>query len=129
MSKKYRSSFTLIELMVVILIIAMLASIIVVGVGYARKKGRDTEKVADSNKAAAALNNYYLDRQSYPASLTDLTTLPAYLEKNVTGLNYQYSAPNYWLYFDPEVIDATCLDCNGYGDIYLIKNGKVSSDW
>lgn len=70
MTKK--SSFTLIELLVVIFIIALLASVIVVSVNYVRKKGRDAERIADLTKVAAALQNYYLDHQSYPVSLLEL---------------------------------------------------------
>ncbi len=58
--------FTLIELLVVISIIGVLASLVVVALGAARAKGRDSKRVADIRQLTTALNLYYSNNDSYP---------------------------------------------------------------
>lgn len=143
-----KKGFTLIEILVVIFIIGLLVTIVVAGVNYARQKARDGQRVSDLTTVAGALDKYYLDNSDssgYPIG-TDFDTLvstllgasPSYLEKtinNPTGtyqLKYDSDGTLYRLYFTPETIDATCFEdsgCTGHGNIYLIKNGKVSSQW
>jgi len=64
MSKKF--GFTLIELMVVVFIVALLASLVVVNVNQARKKARDAKRIADLNTVATALQAFYADHHYYP---------------------------------------------------------------
>lgn len=58
--------FTLIEIMVVALIIALLASVVIVNVNRARMKGRDAKRISDLNTVASALAVYYADNHEYP---------------------------------------------------------------
>lgn len=67
MLKKSRG-FTLIELLVVISIIGILASIVVVGVNDARKKGRDARRVGDIRQIKSAMELYYNANKKYPVS-------------------------------------------------------------
>ena len=59
--------FTLIEVLIVVAIIGLLASIVLVGYGSFRSRGRDTRRVADLNEAQKGLELYYLKFQYYPA--------------------------------------------------------------
>jgi len=61
-----KKSFTLIELMVVVFIVALLASLVVVNVNQARKKARDAKRIADLNTVATALQAFYADHHYYP---------------------------------------------------------------
>lgn len=65
---KYQKGFTLIELLVVVSIIGLLASVILVGVGNARIKGRDAKRLSDMHQAKAGLDIYYSFGAGYPAT-------------------------------------------------------------
>ncbi len=60
--------FTLIELLVVIAIIGLLASIVLVSLGNARKKGRNAKRAADLKQVQTALELYYNDNNAYPST-------------------------------------------------------------
>ena len=61
--------FTLVELLVVIFIIGVLASIVLVGGGTQLAKARDAEKVTDIQELTLVLEMYYKSCRQYPADL------------------------------------------------------------
>ena len=63
------SGFTLIEMMVVIAIIAILASIFLVGLGGFRSSAYDTRRISDLQHVQSYLELYYNSTHQYPASL------------------------------------------------------------
>lgn len=65
----YISAFTLVELLVVISIISVLASIVVVSFRSSQTKGRDAERKNDLKQINNALELYYSDYGKYPDSL------------------------------------------------------------
>ena len=69
-----RRGFTLVELMVVIAIIGILASIITVALGSAKVKSRDAKRVADVKNLQLALSQYYNDNLFYPTQLAQLVS-------------------------------------------------------
>ena len=74
--KKISKGFTLIEMLIVITIIALLASLILVGMGGARAKTRDSRRIADLHNVMNALELYYAKNYYYPneTDWTGLTT-------------------------------------------------------
>jgi prepilin-type N-terminal cleavage/methylation domain-containing protein len=68
MQQRTQNAFTLIELLVVIAIIALLASIVLIALGSARSKARDSTRIADLNQIATALQLYYADNGLYPVA-------------------------------------------------------------
>jgi type II secretion system protein G len=66
---KRARGFTLIELMVVVAIIGVLATIIMVGLGNARAKSRDSRRITDIKSIQLALANYYSDHGFYPLNI------------------------------------------------------------
>jgi general secretion pathway protein G len=80
MRKRLRRSphgFTLIELMVVILIIGLLATIVVQNLRSATDKAKRVKAQADVAQIKSALDRYYLDAGSYPATDQGLNALIA----------------------------------------------------
>ena len=76
--------FTLLELLVVIGIIGLLASIIVVNLTGARKKARDIKRVADIRTIQPALESYYGKNGYYPTALSAMVGATAELPKRPT---------------------------------------------
>lgn len=94
MSLKSKGGFTLIELLVAISIIAIVFGIIITSAGAIQKAGRDTQRKADLRNLQSALQNYYTDNNSYPASFNALLSPKAYIS-NIpkdpsTGTDYYY---------------------------------------
>jgi prepilin-type N-terminal cleavage/methylation domain-containing protein len=61
-----KKSFTLIEILVVVFIIGLLASLVIVNLNQARAKGRDAKRISDLTTVASALQAYYADNHKYP---------------------------------------------------------------
>lgn len=79
------SGFSLIELMVVVLIIAVLAGMVIGGIGYMQNKAMDARCAAQFARVQAAIEEYKADHGYYPitykggGTAPDMSDLPAYL--------------------------------------------------
>jgi type II secretion system protein G len=69
MKNQKQKGFTLIELLVVIAIIGLLASVVLVSLGTARVKARDTKRKADFSQLTKALALYYDKNGIMPANV------------------------------------------------------------
>jgi general secretion pathway protein G len=65
--------FTLIEILIVIAIIAILASVILVGLGPTQKEGRDSRRISDLSEVQNALELFYNNCGFYPGSSLDVS--------------------------------------------------------
>ncbi len=64
--RKNTSAFTLVELLISIVVLAILASISVVAFNGIQQRARDTQRDHDINVIARALEMYYSEHSSYP---------------------------------------------------------------
>ncbi|HOM33012.1 MAG TPA: prepilin-type N-terminal cleavage/methylation domain-containing protein [Candidatus Paceibacterota bacterium] len=87
--------FTLIEMLVVVAVIGLLASLILVGLSGFRTRGRDTRRIADIKEVQNGLEVYYMKNGTYPI-IQDSATGWNELEKALTtaGINQIPNDPN-----------------------------------
>lgn len=91
-----KRGFTLVELLVVIAIIGILATLILLQLGGARARARDTQRISHITQLQGALELYWEDFGMYPAALTD-ANLPQYFQGTtipkdpITGQDYGYA--------------------------------------
>jgi general secretion pathway protein G len=74
-----QKGFSLIELIVVVTIIGILAGIALINVGTAQRKARETALRDNLHTMRKAIDNFYADKQRYPADLNEL--VPNYMRR------------------------------------------------
>ncbi len=90
--------FTLVELMVVILIIGLLATVVIINVLPATDKAAETKAKADVSTLESAAEMYRLNKLAYPSAAEGLQALAREgyvkrLPKDPWGNPYHYAAP------------------------------------
>lgn len=70
MHKHTSSGYTLVELLIVIAIIAILASMAFIGISDAQARARDTQRTTDINLLHTRLEEYYTDKGGYPNTIS-----------------------------------------------------------
>jgi len=90
--------FTLVELMVVILIIGLLATVVIINVLPATDKAAETKAKADVSTLETATEMYRLNKLAYPSAAEGLQALAREgyvkrLPKDPWGNPYHYAAP------------------------------------
>jgi general secretion pathway protein G len=96
-NRHHRSAgFTLIEILLVVVIIGMLATIAAINVPKFLGQGREGKAKADVSSIATALQLYNMNEGKYPSSLSALTEgADPYMQslpKDPWGHDYQYTA-------------------------------------
>ena len=89
-SRRYKQDgFTLIEIMVVILILGLLATIVVQSLRGAADKAKTTKAKADLAEIKTALDRYYLDNGYYPSTDQGLSALVSPPTSGRQAANYE----------------------------------------
>ena len=64
--RKSSSGFTIVELLIVIVVIAILAAITIVAYNGIQSRARDAQRAQDGKTIAKALELYHIDKRAYP---------------------------------------------------------------
>ncbi len=89
-----RRAFTLLEMMLVVVIIGVLATVAVVAVGGRSKTAKVGATKASMKTIDSAIEQFHLEKNRYPSSLQELS--PSYLKnvaKDAWKRDFQYAAP------------------------------------
>lgn len=73
----HKKGFTIVELLIVIVVIAILAAVSTIAYTNVQAKARDAQRKSDIQTIAKALELYYMDHGQYPLSRCGATTTPA----------------------------------------------------
>lgn len=141
---KIETGFTLIEILVVVSIIGILASIALIGVDDARKKARDARRVSDLYQISQAIEMYNNASGQYPENLA--SNLSSYFPKGLPtdpnpSNNYDYIRDGSKCYIlratldrnnkdvlksdlDNEINCGLTLDCNDDSLYYCVGNNQ-----
>lgn len=72
MLAKSGHGFTIIELMLIVALLGVLAAIALASYGNYKDKARTAQAAADISVMSETIEHYWLDRRSYPETLTDV---------------------------------------------------------
>lgn len=86
---KQKQAFTLVELMVVAIIIAILAAVAIPLMSGNKERAAATEGQAGCGVVRTALRVYYAENDAYPSSdIADVTTLPGIEDGDLDGVYF-----------------------------------------
>lgn len=136
--KNNKKGFTIIELLIVIIIIAILATIGVVAYGNVQESARNSKRQSDISSLHTALEAYFTQKSQYPSAteINDATFRTANFKgvpdetfKDPKGANSQMAAArtvNQYAY----VVDANCdnsagSECTEYQLIAVPEGGDA----
>lgn len=110
-----KRGFTLIEVLIVISIIGLLSSVILVGLGGFRSRGRDARRITDLKSLQNGLELYYSKNSEYPANFDAILTAGIGVNKipkdPSSNANYLYSlSTNKQSYIAAAGLDAVAGD-------------------
>lgn len=93
LQKRMQAGFTIIELLIVIAIIGILATLVLTNFQGAQAKGRDTVRKNDINSLYQKLEEYYNENGGYPNGNLSASVLPgidsgALTDADGTGITY-----------------------------------------
>lgn len=95
--------FTLVELLVVIAIIGTLATLLLLQLGTARAKARDTKRISDINQMRTAMEQFFDDNGRYPTSAS----------KTAWESGSNALVPKYIAQIPEDPLTPGCTDYNG----------------
>lgn len=129
---KSRKGFTLVEVLLVVVIVAILAGIVIVAINPARQLSQtnNTQRSSDVKSILNAVVEYAIDnRGAYPANITNAATVVGSGAGQIdicSDLVPTYIAE---MPFDPTADGAAFTDCTSYNTGYTIvedANGRIT---
>ncbi|MEK7546633.1 MAG: type II secretion system protein [Patescibacteria group bacterium] len=122
-----KKGFTLIEILIVVAIIAVLASMVLVGFGPAQRQGRDARRISDLRQVQNALELYYSKCGYYPGTTQASAPCGGFssLGNSWSGLVTALTASNIGINSvpnDPSGGKSYSYGTNSDGSIYILES-------
>ena len=98
MIHRYKKTFTLIEMLIVIVIIGILAAALVPRLNDVQSRARDTKRKVDFQQVKTALDIYKIDNNSYPRSTYTISNGCHFTPANPFCNTDSQESPTNWIY-------------------------------
>lgn len=126
-----RNGFTIVELLIVIVVIAILAAITIVAYNGIQNRAYDTSIQSDLRQISKQLDLYNVQNGSYPDSQAKLATMGVRVAKNAYGRNAVSGTATYnLLYCRPQSSDPSkyaLVASSKSGTLFQFSDGSISS--
>jgi prepilin-type N-terminal cleavage/methylation domain-containing protein len=120
---KNNKGFTIVELLIVIVIIAILAALVLNSFRGVQERARDTKRQTDVNAQASQLEVYYTDNAGYPQFTGNIDT-DSWITSNFKGADLNaWRAPNI---STNSMSNSATPDKNHYGYVPLQSDGTTA---
>lgn len=133
--KKRQGGFTIVELLIVIIIIGILATLVVVQFTNQQKKARDAQRKTDIGALETHLEAYYAENGKYPVlSSLNSTTLKGLKAETLKDPKGTANAPKdgaptatqYGYTVTPSGCDNTATDCANFEISAILEDGGTT---
>lgn len=112
MKKNRQSGFTIVELLIVIVIIGILATIGFVSFANAQNRAKKSKAEATISQVKSKLGEYFAENNNYPTSKAAVVTYLAANGGQTTS--EEFNTVTYGYTADPAACDNATADCTGY---------------
>ena len=123
------TGFTIVELLIVIVVIAILAAITIVAYNGIQNKAKDTAVQSDLNGIAKKIQEYAIVNGAFPMGATQLDTLNIRVSQNAYGNHYDNGSGTYnMVYCWPSASNPNnfaIAAATASGKLFVYVNGSV----
>lgn len=112
--RNHRKGFTVIELIVVIAVIGILASITVVSYGESQKRAQKSSYESNAQQVKLRLGDYFTDNNKYPVTKSDIVTYLSSTGSTSLSTEFSKAAYTYAPTTNTGVACSTTVPCEKY---------------